>query len=441
MKDKTKKRIKRVLVVIVVLGVIYALALGIGLAKLHNVHHALKASGRPMTLDAVIPAPVADYENAALLYSSAIALLKAEPADEVSLMEHLKTLLKTVQADEPNEAALQEIDRWLDTDLMKESFSLVKKGTQRSDCRFDLDYEDGFDIQMTHLQGLRTLMRLMARQAERLALQAQYDQAWQLTETMARFAEASREEPLLINQLVRIAQINVVLEAIETLCRTSIPSKAQAVTLDHLFISFASREPMAKALDGERLICDSTIFGSRDRTQLYRVLEMPGDSERFLLAAYMRLARPVLLADRAYYLRVMDTVSRLYETPYASLTKTAFDITEDPPACYLITRMFLPAYYRVYELNTTMVARLRITKIGLDLIEHRQAQDTFPDTLKDWPQDVIEDPFTGASLIYHKEANGFLLYSLGPNKVDDDGQVNTKDKREGDIAWHYSQPQ
>ena len=71
MKDKTKKRIKRLVVVLVVLGVIYGLAVAMGLVRLHNVYHDLRDDGRPMTLAEVIPEPVADQNNAALLYTSA----------------------------------------------------------------------------------------------------------------------------------------------------------------------------------------------------------------------------------------------------------------------------------------------------------------------------------------------------------------------------------
>lgn len=441
MKDKPKKRVKRAIVVFVVLGVIYGMAVGVGLIRLHYVYHALRDSGRPMTLEEIIPAPVADQNNAALLYQSAIARLKAEPANDESLMAHLTTLIKNIRKKDPNDSDQQEIDQWLDSDLLKEVFALVEQGTLRSGCRFDLDYEDGFDIQMSHLRGLRTLSYLMARQVKRLSSQKRIEQAWQLTETMARFAEAASDEPLLVNQLIRIQRINATLEAIWTLCETSAPSKQQIATFNTLFSSFASKQPLMKALDGDRLVCDHAIFRSSDPSQVRQLLEIKDTRWRLLFSAYTGLGKPLFLADHAYYLRVMNQVSRSFETPYFSRTQEDLNVTEDTPSYYLGSRMVLPPFYRIFYRHNDMLARLRITSTGLGLIEFHQKHGAYPDTLKDWPQETTADPFTHGPLMYRKESNGFLLYSLGPNKEDDYGQVNTKDDQEGDIAWQYSQPQ
>ncbi|NQV34026.1 MAG: hypothetical protein HQ515_15140 [Phycisphaeraceae bacterium] len=441
MKDKTKKRVKRAIVVFVVLSVIYGMAVGVGLIRLHNVYHDLSDNGRPTALEEIIPAHVFDQNNAALLYGSAIARLKAEPANDESLMKHLTTLIKQVRTEDPNESAQQEIDQWLDSDLMKEVFALVEQGTRRSGCRFDLDYEGGFAVQMSHLQGLRTLSRLMGRQVQRLASKGQVEQAWQLAETMARFAEATSDEPLLVNQLIRIQRIGATLEAIWTLCETSTPSKQQIATFNTLFSSFASKQPLMNALDGERLICDHTIFRSSDPSQVRQLLEIKDTRWRLLFSAYTGLGKPLFLADHAYYLRIMNQVSSSFETPYSSRTQEDLNVTEDTPSHYLASRMFLPPFYRIFYRHNDMLARLRITSTGLGLIEFRQEHGSYPDTLKDWPRETIADPFTHLPLMYRKESNGFLLYSLGPNKEDDYGQVNTKDDQKGDIAWQYSRAQ
>ena len=53
---------------------------------------------------------------------------------------------------------------------------------------------------------------------------------------------------------------------------------------------------------------------------------------------------------------------------------------------------------------------------------------------------VPEDPFSGKSLIYRTEGEGFIIYSVGQNQVDDGGARPERRKwKEGDIVWKCSQ--
>lgn len=435
MKEKAKKRIKRVIVALVVLGLIYGLALGYGWGRLLYAYHVLNHAGRPTSLDAIIPAPVADFDNAALLYTSAIARLKAEPVEGESLSDYLQSLFRQ----DPNEAVLQTIDQWLDSDLLKDVLDLIKQGTDRPACRFDLDYNDGFDIQMTYLKELKLMIQLMARQVERYASLGDYDQAWEQIRTMGKLAEAVRDEPFIVNQLVRTTQIKFTLNSIQSLAPHASPSQEQVTHILTLIEPFDSKDPLIKAIDGERLIFGRYFFDAHDFDRTYLTLGLTAPLERISMAMYLKLGKPVLLADQAYYLETMNKMSRYFQTPYYETTQADKDITENCPKIFFMTRMILPAFWRVHVLHACMLAKLHITRIGLLLIDQYQETSSWPDTLKALPQKDVIDPFTGAPLVYRREANGFLLYSLGINGKDDYGQVDLKDRDKGDIAWHYVQ--
>ena len=85
MRKRTVKILKIVAVILVVLSLIYAIAVGVSGAKLRRVYADLKNDNRPMKKADVIPPEVPDSENAALLYESAALLLKAQPAPEGNL--------------------------------------------------------------------------------------------------------------------------------------------------------------------------------------------------------------------------------------------------------------------------------------------------------------------------------------------------------------------
>ena len=89
MRKRTVKILKYIAIVLVVLSLIYAIAVGVSAAKLRRAYADLKKDGRPMKQADVIPPEVPDSENAALLYESAALLLKAQPALEGNLLVYL----------------------------------------------------------------------------------------------------------------------------------------------------------------------------------------------------------------------------------------------------------------------------------------------------------------------------------------------------------------
>lgn len=51
---------------------------------------------------------------------------------------------------------------------------------------------------------------------------------------------------------------------------------------------------------------------------------------------------------------------------------------------------------------------------------------------------IPDDPFSGKSLIYKRQVQGCILYSIGPNLKDDGGTPPAKDQSpydHGDIVW------
>jgi hypothetical protein len=86
-----------------------------------------------------------------------------------------------------------------------------------------------------------------------------------------------------------------------------------------------------------------------------------------------------------------------------------------------------------------MVAELRITQTGMTLLQYKQKQGTFPNTLEAIkPQNII-DPFSDEPLVYKTEGQNFILYSIGPDKKDNDGSPRQeKQEEDWDIVWNFT---
>ncbi|MGA2855189.1 MAG: hypothetical protein ABSE90_13825, partial [Verrucomicrobiota bacterium] len=118
--------------------------------------------------------------------------------------------------------------------------------------------------------------------------------------------------------------------------------------------------------------------------------------------------------------------------------RTAFNVAE---------RLFLPALGSTAKKFAYGQESADLARVAIALERFRLAQGEYPgslDTLEPrfiekMPQDIIN----GEPLHYRRASDGkFLLYSVGWNETDDDGQVSSAktgavDIAKGDWVWKY----
>lgn len=84
------------------------------------------------------------------------------------------------------------------------------------------------------------------------------------------------------------------------------------------------------------------------------------------------------------------------------------------------------------QMQARMEARVQLTQIGLQLELHYMSSGSLPTSLnalsEQLSQEALVDPYSGERFVYRVEGEGFLLYSISYNLVDDGGQA-------GDIVW------
>ena len=116
-----------------------------------------------------------------------------------------------------------------------------------------------------------------------------------------------------------------------------------------------------------------------------------------------------------------------------------------------VTHCLLPAFTAARRGRDTTAARIALARWGLAIGVYRQRTGHLPETLRDVEESagwrLPADPFTGRDLHYHRTDGGYLMYSLGANRQDDQGQ-NWADKAhrasgpvlqsQDDIAWWFN---
>lgn len=440
MRKRTVKILKGIAVIVVVLGLTYAIAVAIFSAKLRRVYADLEKAGRPMKAAEVIPPKVPDTENAALLYESAGLLLKAQPAPNGNLLEYAGGLSKTFMKESFSPEKLAELQPLIEQDVVTRALWMVEQGIRRRSCRFDRDYTSGINILLPDLSVLRGLSCILGVKACLDARAGRLDDAWSMAHTQLRLADATLNEPLLIGQLVRIALIRFSLRTIRELCEIAPPNEQQYQSLQDLFAGLDDVGPLVRSIDGERLLVGEWAF-NLPKNELHKLNaeneqpeDLPGIIGQFIT---LRITfKPMYLADRAAYMRFMHESIDFLKRPYA---REAYDMEKKlEETHHLMTRMLLPAISRVKVIQCEMLAELRIVRAGLALLHYKQSRNTFPDTLETLKLNDTDDPFSQEPLHYKLQGEGFVLYSIGPDRKDDGGSPRQKNQKEDwDIVWQY----
>jgi len=445
MKKRTVKILKGIAIVLVVLGLIYAIAVGVSSSKLHEAYAALEKDGRPMATWQVIPPYVPDTENAALLYKSAVLLLESQPAPQKSLSDYLGDLSGTFIKESLASDKLAEFKQLIGQDVVTQALSIVEQGTRRGSCQFDLDYDEGINMLMPHLSGMRNLTRILGAKACLEAKTGNPDTAWDMVRTQLKFADAMRTEPVLVSQLVRMSMIFYSCDTIKKLCEIAPPTDQQYRTIESLLGDLDEITSVVRAIDGERLLFGEWAF-SLPKDELYKTnLQNNQEDNSGLISKLVFFGmtfKPISLADHAAYMRFMHESARFAERPYS---REQGDVLEKgiQKKRYILTSMLTPAIFRIKEVHCRMIAYLRITRAGLALLQDKQTQDTFPDTLEEIDLQNINDPFSDGPLLYKIEGQGFVLYSVGPDQKDNDGSPRQKKQEtdwqetDWDIVWIF----
>jgi len=250
-----------------------------------------------------------------------------------------------------------------------------------------------------------------------------------------KLSNAMLNEPIIVSQLVRVRMIELALNTIRRLCEIAPPSEQCSRDIVSLLEDFDSVRPLIRAIDSERLLVGEWVF-NLPKSELLKqpdLLDWEDDS----LAIVKIYFKPTFLADRAAYLRMMLELAQRFERPYLQEELEAVEEMVKRER-HPLTRALTPAMLRVKQIHSGMLAELRIVRAGLSLLQYKQAEDAFPNTLETLQLTNVKDPFSNGSLLYRTERDGFVLYSVGPDQKDNNGSPKQDEQREDwDIVWQF----
>ena len=337
----------------------------------------------------------------------------------------------------------------------------LRQDSALPDSRFPVIYatEDPAEIMLPHLAVVKRYAQVLQLRAVAELQNGQSDKALADVKLMLRLTDSVRTEPFLISHLVRIAALNIALQPVWEGLAQHQWSNAQLTELDaelakldfladYKFSMRGEMEFQAGIIDYLRRHPEqmSSVFGNGNGVKpslQTRILQhlIPGG---WYYQNRVNCARPMV----ELFIPLADTNRRIISPKAALHADAAVQAeTRHPNRYNKMEELLVGGQGGSVRRFANAQESADLARVAIALERFRLAQGDYPGSLdaleprfiEKVPQDIIN----GEPLHYRRTSDGkFLLYSVGWNETDDDGQVSSTktgavDISKGDWVWKY----
>jgi hypothetical protein len=417
----------------------------------------IRAQGEPISLREAAPPPVPDDQNAALVYQQAFERLPrldrsptvAEPAGQ-----HLaRTDEQTITSFLSNDTRRQQT---VTTEQLRQALAgtesalaLARTAAAMPRCRFPVNWEAGAGALFPHYPKLISLSQLLAAHAILASIDGSPADAVVDNQATVGIARHILTDHIMIGDLVAYRCLSMARNSLRRSMERAPLTEAQSRQLYEAWTAVDVQAPFAHTVETER--CLGLWVFDATRTDPGKLAAFIGNEEQPITVPYRLgpLGEPLRKLDEVWYLRTMAREVERAKQPDLS---HPVDRSHDPeyPWYAAVSRLMLPAFERITRKRDEAVAGQALTQWALALDVYQQRTGRYPDSLGeareriDW--NLPNDPLTGRSLLYRRQGSGYLLYSVGENRRDDQGHNwNAREQSaagpvspdQDDIAWWF----
>ena len=266
-----------------------------------------------------------------------------------------------------------------------------------------------------------------------------------------RLSGSIRDEPFLIDHLVRIAALNLTLHGIREGLTRHAWSDSQLVAFENTLTNIDLLDEYERVMRGERAFTISGVDYYRREGIGPGSLDSSGPNPifKFIPSGWYR-QNMVLIGEtyRDFMLPAVDASNHVVRPGLGDEMNS--DITTRRLSPYnVFAKMLLPALGKASQRTARGQTLLDETAVACAIERYRIQHHELPDTLGALaPQFIAKIPhdlFGGQPLLYKKNADGsYILYSIGWNGKDDGGvtahTTGSKPRQnpnEGDWVWEF----
>jgi len=392
----------------------------------------LRTKGYPVTLEELeswynIP-PGA--ENSADVYMDAFSNYvewDSEARKALPVVGRAPLPARTQPLDDPNQ---QLVKQFLSDN--KKTLTLLHEAASIEHCRYPIDFIYELNQGAPWLKNFRKCAHLLRLNVLIQCESKNSEKALESIHSTFSLAKSSNV-PLLLNQLIRIAVKATAYKNIERTVNRVQLTEEQLMMLSSWIEEADNDEGYKRALIGENCIGLNTFRG--------HVKEISGEfgSKGGLGIVFLAFWRITGLNNRdaTEYIKIMQEFIDAMELS-ANERLLAFDsIQKDVDSGKrggFLTRMLMPAFGRIMQIEIRHLAHLRATQTALAIERYRSTEGRLPQSLENlvpaYMEVVPTDPFDGQDLKYRTLETGFVVYSVGEDLTDEGGAERDSKKRD-----------
>ncbi len=335
-----------------------------------------------------------------------------------------------------------------------QAVELFRQGSKSGSYRYPIDLTKGPDTLLPHLSKIKEGVQLLRLHASYKAAIGEPGEAVRSIEAAWRLANSVKKEPILISQLVRIASQAITYECLERVLNQVTLTRPQLKRLSQDLKDHSVQTGLKRSLIGERCFGLAIFESPPGQTPLFKSkqhkwLQRVRIGFRRFTGAHSR--------DKLFYLETITKTINAFDVPFPKRLKEAESIPErmggnkggnEPPGWLgrllrnfgippkkwqaNLSDLLLPSLGNQFGRQARILAKSRLAKTALAIEQFRSDQGHLPKRLDrlvpDYQTSIPNDPFVGKPIHYRIESNGYRLYSVGPNRQDDQGKSTSSDE-------------
>lgn len=374
---------------------------------------AVRAEGDPASIAELEPPPIPADQNAAALIEGMSPRLAAFGKDFNNFFntelgkENEKLRTGELPTDEQAAAMRAILDQYQD---LQQQFQAAAAAPQyASTADFSLDFNRFLEAQLTRVQRLRSISRMVDWKIQTLLVEGNQQAAIDWSLSLLQFSSLCQGEPTLVGHLVNVAIRGL---ALGDLYQALVAGPIDAAT-------HAEVDEVLQQLEQDTSL-DSVL-----RTE--RAISISASIEQGWKRAPPVIGKLVGWPIKQYYqgaIELYDDLLPLADVPYYKARQEfqSGGKLAAPTGKGVLADLLIPSVEAAIKANSRDIALIRVLRV---LNALQQAGDDAVGLVDvDLPAETTTDPFTGKPLIVKKTDDGWLVYSVGEDQTDDGGKID-----------------
>jgi hypothetical protein len=323
----------------------------------------------------------------------------------------------------------------------------------RGEGRFPIKQSpDWISTTLEPLQRCRGVMSLLQHDAMLRAEDGDMAGAMESCRALLSTARAIGVEPILIAALIRYAGEGITVATLERVLAQGVPPADELRAIQELLSKEIDAPLLLEGMRGERgggeQLLDMLEKGDMKLSTLTGMIGGPGGANASWEDWLFQLFPGVMRVGRADHLRLVNEAVEATKLPLEKQGEALKQVEDKAKASRsLVTRLLMPATAKVALAHRRSRAMLRCAEVGVAAERYRLEHGRWPESIDSLVKGgllsaVPLDPFDGQRLRFKRTNDGVIVYSVGIDLVDNDGNLNRDNPHQpgSDIGFQLWDP-